>query len=123
MVFTEAVCKLVLLFKKMYALHIIICLNKKNFYLSHRNEAMTDLIALLDTLLDKDGKILIPGIIDDVEPLTEEECALYRNIEFDLNEYQKEVDSPKLLQDSKVNLKMCLLTFSSISPVSLKFKI
>lgn len=107
----------------MYALHIIICLNKKNFYLSHRNEAMTDLIALLDTLLDKDGKILIPGIIDDVEPLTEEECALYRNIEFDLNEYQKEVDSPKLLQDSKVNLKMCLLTFSSISPVSLKFKI
>lgn len=95
----------------MYVLHIIICLTKKKevFYLSYRNEAMTDLIALLDTLLDKDGKILIPGIMDDVEPLTEEECALYRNIEFDLNEYQKEIDSPQLLQESKVNLKTFLL--------------
>lgn len=79
------------------------------------NEAMTDLIALLDTLLDKDGKILIPGIIDDVEPLTEEECALYRNIEFDLNEYQKEVDSPKLLQDSKEELLMARWRYPCLS--------
>lgn len=44
---------------------------------------MADLIALLDTLVDNKGRILIPGIYDSVAKLTEEEKKLYEPIDFD----------------------------------------
>uniref|UniRef100_A0A8C8JCW6 Peptidase M20 dimerisation domain-containing protein n=1 Tax=Oncorhynchus tshawytscha TaxID=74940 RepID=A0A8C8JCW6_ONCTS len=49
-------------------------------------EPMSDLIALLGSLLDHTGKILVPGVTDDVAPLTEDERKLYDNISFDLEE-------------------------------------
>lgn len=48
-----------------------------------RHEGMADLIALLDTLVDNKGRILIPGIYDSVAKLTEEEKKLYEPIDFD----------------------------------------
>lgn len=45
---------------------------------------MSDLIALLDTLVDVNGKILIPGVYDSVAPLDKEEEQLYEAIEFDM---------------------------------------
>ena len=51
-------------------------------FLSH--ESMVDLVALLNELVDPRGKILIPGIYDSVDPLTEEERQLYEPIDFDL---------------------------------------
>lgn len=45
---------------------------------------MADLIYLLDKLVDKDGKILVPGVYDSVAPLTDQERALYDNIDFDI---------------------------------------
>lgn len=50
------------------------------FTFSH--EGMTDLIALLNTLVDSKGRILIPGIYDTVANLTEEERKLYDSIDF-----------------------------------------
>uniref|UniRef100_A0A1A8HY19 Cytosolic non-specific dipeptidase n=1 Tax=Nothobranchius kuhntae TaxID=321403 RepID=A0A1A8HY19_NOTKU len=44
------------------------------------HEAMTDLISLMGCLVDKKGKILIPGMYNDVAPLTEEEKKLYEKI-------------------------------------------
>ena len=44
---------------------------------------MSDLIALLDELVDSKGQILIPGVYDSVAPMTEEEQALYETIDFD----------------------------------------
>ena len=44
---------------------------------------MTDLIAILGSLVDVKGKILIPGINDSVAPLTTEEQKLYEPIDFD----------------------------------------
>ena len=49
----------------------------------YRHEAMTDLVRLLSSLVDVKGNILIPGVNDDVLPLTEEEAALYGPIDFD----------------------------------------
>ena len=43
---------------------------------------MVDLVSLLNELVDGKGKILVPGIYDDVEPLTEEEQKLYEPIDF-----------------------------------------
>jgi hypothetical protein len=37
---------------------------------------MTGLFYLMNNLVDQHGKILIPGIYDDVLPVTEEERAL-----------------------------------------------
>lgn len=39
---------------------------------------MADLIYLLNSLVDKDGKILVKNMYEDVAPLTVEEEALYK---------------------------------------------
>lgn len=44
---------------------------------------MADLIALLNTLVDSKGRILIPGINDSVAKLTDKEKKLYEPIDFD----------------------------------------
>ena len=41
---------------------------------------MSDLIYVLDNLVDKDGKLVIPGIYDDVAVLTTSEAKLYEAI-------------------------------------------
>ena len=43
---------------------------------------MTDMMAVLNSLVDVNGKILIPGIEDSVAKLTEEEKKLYEPIDF-----------------------------------------
>ena len=52
------------------------------------HEAMTDLVYLLASLKDPSGKILIEGLMDDVVPVTPEEEALYRDIDFDPEAYK-----------------------------------
>ncbi len=49
---------------------------------------MPDLIWLLNQLVAQDGSILIPGIMDNVCPLLPEEEELYKDIDFDLQDYQ-----------------------------------
>jgi len=51
-------------------------------------EALPDLIWLLNHLVDANGTIQIPGILDDVCPLLPEEEQIYKGIDFDLDEYQ-----------------------------------
>jgi len=65
------------------------------------HEAMTDLIYLLDRLIDKNGKILIPGVYDSVAPLTDAERALYDSIDFDIGSYRSMVGTKKLLHENK----------------------
>lgn len=45
------------------------------------HEAMTDLVRVMATLVDVQGNILIEGINDDVQPLTEKEKEIYANME------------------------------------------
>lgn len=51
------------------------------------HEAMTDLISLMGTLVENTGKIKIEGIYDHIDPVTEEEEAIYRAIDFDVKAY------------------------------------
>lgn len=41
---------------------------------------MSDLVYVLDNLVDKDGKVIVPGIYDDVAVLTTAEAKLYEAI-------------------------------------------
>ncbi|GAB1301912.1 Beta-Ala-His dipeptidase [Apodemus speciosus] len=79
------------------------------------NEPMTDLIALLGSLVDSSGHILIPGIYDQVAPITEEEKTMYKNIDLDLEEYQKSNQVEKFLFDTKEELLMHLWRYPSLS--------
>jgi len=53
-------------------------------------EALPDLIWLLDQLLDSKGQILIPGILDSVAPLDEEEKKLYKEVDFCTKAFQSD---------------------------------
>lgn len=67
-------------------------------------EGMNDLIALMASLVDVDGRILIPGIYDTVAPETEEEMMTYDAIDFDKDDYAKDIGTTKLLKDTKAEV-------------------
>ncbi|XP_053106214.1 cytosolic non-specific dipeptidase isoform X1 [Hemicordylus capensis] len=79
------------------------------------HEAMTDLIALMGSLVDKKGKILIPGIYDAVASLTDEEHQLYDKIDFDLAEYAKDIGATRLLHGTKKDVLMHRWRYPSLS--------
>nr|XP_057903012.1 cytosolic non-specific dipeptidase [Doryrhamphus excisus] len=79
------------------------------------HEAMTDLITLMGSLVDKRGRIQVPGMYDDVAPLTDEEKQLYDKIEFDLDEYSKDVGVEQLLHSSKEQILMHRWRYPSLS--------
>ena len=54
---------------------------------------MTDLVRVLATLVDTDGKIQIPGLDKLVVPLTDEEKALYANISFTMDNLYESLGS------------------------------
>ena len=45
---------------------------------------MSDVVALLSTLIDGMGNILIPGVNDSVRDVTPQKDALYENLDFDM---------------------------------------
>jgi len=70
------------------------------------HEAMTDLIHLMGTLVDKNGHILIPHIYREVAPLLPNEQELYDKITFDVEAYRENIlgetmGSSKLLHNEK----------------------
>lgn len=59
-------------------------------------------VYLVGSLVDSSGHILIPGIYDQVAPLTEEERKMYKAIDLDLEEYRTSSHVKKFLFDTKV---------------------
>lgn len=70
------------------------------------HEAMTDVIYLLNQLVDVNGKIKVPGVYDDVVKLTDEERKLYDTVDFDPEEYRKGLGLGRLTHESKAELLM-----------------
>lgn len=66
------------------------------------------------SLVDKKGKIMIPGIYDSVAPLTDEEQNLYEKIEFDLEEYCQDSGVKKLLHGTKASNSFQLIVLITI---------
>lgn len=71
------------------------------------HEAMADLIYLMDTLVDVNGRILIKGIYENVAEVTETELQAYRAIEFDVDEFRESVGTTRLAHnEDKIQLLM-----------------
>ncbi|PVD33413.1 hypothetical protein C0Q70_04669 [Pomacea canaliculata] len=79
------------------------------------HEAMADLIALMNSLVDARGKILVPGVYESVKKLTEEEMALYESIDFDLEEYRQDVGVQRLIHNKKEDILMHRWRYPSLS--------
>lgn len=72
---------------------------------------MSDLIYVLNQLVDIKGNILIPKINEDVEPLSDKEKELYDKIQFDVDTYINEIGASCPLQETKV----CVLFLNCFS--------
>lgn len=79
------------------------------------HEAMSDLIALMNSLADVRGNILVPGIMDDVLPVTPEEERLYDDIDFECDELKCDVGCKKLIRTDKKKTLMRRWRFPSLS--------
>ena len=80
------------------------------------HEAMSDLIYLMNTLVDADGKITIDGINDDVAPLTEDERAMYGCLDFDIDEFMDDIGVDKLVTGKdKIKTLMARWRYPSLS--------
>ena len=78
-------------------------------------EPMTDLVRLLSSLVDTNGKILIPGINEMVAPLSAEEKSLYRDISFSMSDLYESLGSQTSMHDSKEPTLMARWRYPSLS--------
>ena len=69
------------------------------------HEAMTDLISLMSTLVEPSGKIKIEGIYDHVDPVTEQEEEIYKNIDFDINAYAESIGGNLMHKTKELTLQ------------------
>ncbi|CAF3310833.1 unnamed protein product [Rotaria socialis] len=79
------------------------------------HEAMTDLIAIMGTLVDNKGHILIDRLYDEVVPLTLEEEELYKPITFDTAAYCSEAGVQSTIQSEKDQILMHRWRYPSLS--------
>ncbi|XP_077209021.1 beta-Ala-His dipeptidase-like isoform X2 [Paroedura picta] len=79
------------------------------------HEAMSDLVALLDSLVDSSGRILIPGIYDDVADITDEEMKLYAPIDFNFVEHKANIGVKEFLYKTKDDILLNLWRNPSLS--------
>ena len=80
------------------------------------HEGMADLMYMMNTLLDKDGTILVDNLMDDVKPVTPEETDSYKTIDFDVHDFKNDLQTAKLINDGdKVKTLMARWRFPSLS--------
>jgi Cys-Gly metallodipeptidase DUG1 len=78
-------------------------------------EPMTDLVRLLSTLVDTNGRILIPGISEQVAPVTADEEALYDKISFTMETLHESLGSQTTIYEDKKSTLMGRWRYPSLS--------
>lgn len=66
------------------------------------HEPMVDLVHILSTLIDENGRVLIDGFYDPVAQMTDLEDSYYDDTDFGLDEYVEEVGVHQLRSDGYV---------------------
>lgn len=78
-------------------------------------EPMTDLVRVMGSLVDTNGKIQIPGLMDLVAPLTDEEKKLYEGIAFTMDNLHESLGSKTTIYEDKENTLMARWRYPSLS--------
>ncbi|KAL2045652.1 hypothetical protein N7G274_002081 [Stereocaulon virgatum] len=78
-------------------------------------EPMTDLVRVLGTLVDTNGKIKIPGINEMVVPVTEDEKSLYADISYTMDNLYESIGSKTGVYSDKENTLMARWRYPSLS--------
>lgn len=78
-------------------------------------EPMNDLVRIMGTMADSQGKILIEGINDLVAPLTDEEKSLYGDIAFTMNDIYESLGSKTTMHEDKERTLMARWRYPSLS--------
>lgn len=76
---------------------------------------MTDLVAILSTLVKPDGTILIPGLAELVAPLKPGEKERYENINFSISDIEAATGSKTTISNDKVQTLMSRMREPSLS--------
>jgi len=81
------------------------------------NEGMTDLVWMMNQLVDEKGNILVEGLMDSVAPVTKEEEAKYVDIDFDPEDFRKDIGTPGKLMtgNDKTKTLMARWRYPSLS--------
>lgn len=79
------------------------------------HEPMTDLVKIMSTLVSPDGKILIPGVNDQVAPLTDKERAVYDVMDFSLSDVENAAGSKTTVSENKPDVLMARMRYPSLS--------
>ena len=79
------------------------------------HEGMSDLFAVMSKLISPTGQILIPGLMEMVAPVTEEEKKIYPKLDFDPEAFKNEIGATKLMPATKEELLMSRWRFPSLS--------
>ncbi|KAK3307786.1 glutamate carboxypeptidase-like protein [Chaetomium strumarium] len=78
-------------------------------------EPMTDLVRIMSSLVDTDGKILIPGIAEQVAPVTAEEDGLYDDVAFTMETLHQSLGSKTTIFEDKKRTLMARWRYPSLS--------
>ncbi|PHH81973.1 hypothetical protein CDD82_7405 [Ophiocordyceps australis] len=78
-------------------------------------EPMTDLVRLLASLVDTNGKILIPGIMEQVALVTQDEDGLYDGISFTMDDLYESLGSKTSIYSDKKSTLMARWRYPSLS--------
>ena len=78
-------------------------------------EPMSDLVRVLASLVDTDGKILVPGVMDDVAPVTADEKAIYQDISYTMENLHESLGATTTVFEDKERTLMARWRFPSLS--------
>lgn len=79
------------------------------------HEPMTDLVQVMSTLVDSKGVIQIPGIMEQVAPVTAEEDKLYDSIAFTMANLHESLGSTTTIHDTEKPTLMSRWRYPSLS--------
>ena len=79
------------------------------------HEPMTDLMKIMSSLVGADGKITVPGIYEQVAPLTDEEQRTYDVMDFSINDVDSATGSSTTISDEKTEVLKARMRNPSLS--------
>merc|ERR1712130_50757 len=78
-------------------------------------EPMIELSHIFASLVDCNGKILVPGLMEEVDLVTQVERSTYTNIDFSMEDFSQDIGARNLTENNKTDLLMRRWRMPSLS--------